>query len=984
MSPLDTPSTPGKSPSNQLKQPSTAPAQRHTLLPTPQSPNVSGARLHTPESPTPLLHRPTLTRPPLPSTTSSENKNTESGQVDGRSQQIMTPESSPYAVKDDKTPKPQLPTTGDFSATLMNSRATSNPSSSSFPAPESKPHTTDSAIPPITSVSVPQASTATPQRPSESNPSESQTPTPTPSTLSSPFMDKTSLPRDDFFSTSSSSKGKEKAHAQQPQRQDDIERRMVEQAALEARRGQHAAIEARRPEFFVREDRDRVSPVKRKSSPASALGGVGIMDSPTKGRRIKLFSESSGPSTAKHYLSTSTPAIKLFPDLKLFQETSEESFEESLMAGGYGRYRTAEWVRQPQPIPVGLQQARTVTTGAVKGFETQSEPSPATEKEATPQPSVPLTENELKKRRRLDAFRVLTASNSMSAPIMSTSNSDDSFVNRSGKATAVAGGKKSARKQLYPVELAGRGRVLVDMLPESFESAETTGGGGKRKRKEKEMSPNDLFHYPYGSVVSSSIGHGKREKKDKEREKAEVNGKVESKEKPDWPDSEFPWRLREEEREEIRRREEEERLRWVEKFLDSSDNEEPSSPLSLVKPHPEQEPEEDEDIIPSSQWGVVYDDDGMGEQKPVAYRPGRGKMVRLNADPPRDDGQPSGVRMIRPPPSSPPTMRLARRHSAYFPSDPADARAALLSKRSVRALTFRKEMERRPRSHATSTARHLGDSSSSEEEDDDVPCVCGGSGPPKGAADELVQCDSCESWYHLGCLGIADVGELGGEDEPWFCFRCSGTKEPMFVPTDETPIKKRRLGAEEDEDDPMLYSRSPPDSPTPTKMTPIPKTPTRKRVSRGDLAFTPLSVLSSASKVEPYSFGSGSSISTLSSRGSGYPVTPRHTKSVPRTGHHVVPILDADAYEESPLFDPHSTPSRGFPKFNSVAPFSTPTRKSKLLSTPSRRSLGSMGVSGGFGGPGFLSSALGSWDGFGGDELESPIRRNSRGRIGDD
>lgn len=36
---------------------------------------------------------------------------------------------------------------------------------------------------------------------------------------------------------------------------------------------------------------------------------VGIMESPQKGRRLKLF-----------------------------QETSEESFEESLMAGGYGRY----------------------------------------------------------------------------------------------------------------------------------------------------------------------------------------------------------------------------------------------------------------------------------------------------------------------------------------------------------------------------------------------------------------------------------------------------------------------------------------------------------------------------------------------------------------------------------------------------------------------------------------------------------------------
>ncbi|KAL1685041.1 hypothetical protein GGG16DRAFT_106609 [Schizophyllum commune] len=36
----------------------------------------------------------------------------------------------------------------------------------------------------------------------------------------------------------------------------------------------------------------------------------------------------------------------------MFQETSAESFEESLMAGGYGRYKTAEW--RPAPLsPVG-------------------------------------------------------------------------------------------------------------------------------------------------------------------------------------------------------------------------------------------------------------------------------------------------------------------------------------------------------------------------------------------------------------------------------------------------------------------------------------------------------------------------------------------------------------------------------------------------------------------------------------------------------
>lgn len=73
--------------------------------------------------------------------------------------------------------------------------------------------------------------------------------------------------------------------------------------------------ETRRPEYLKR--------TKRSLSEADPMalaedenirererdGVVGIMESPNKGRRLKLF-----------------------------QETSEESFEESLMAGGYGRY----------------------------------------------------------------------------------------------------------------------------------------------------------------------------------------------------------------------------------------------------------------------------------------------------------------------------------------------------------------------------------------------------------------------------------------------------------------------------------------------------------------------------------------------------------------------------------------------------------------------------------------------------------------------
>ena len=71
--------------------------------------------------------------------------------------------------------------------------------------------------------------------------------------------------------------------------------------------------EQRRPEYLKRMKRTLSeadpSTLDREGKLRDHGPTVGIMDSPSKGRRLKLF-----------------------------QETSEESFEESLMAGGYGRY----------------------------------------------------------------------------------------------------------------------------------------------------------------------------------------------------------------------------------------------------------------------------------------------------------------------------------------------------------------------------------------------------------------------------------------------------------------------------------------------------------------------------------------------------------------------------------------------------------------------------------------------------------------------
>jgi len=85
-------------------------------------------------------------------------------------------------------------------------------------------------------------------------------------------------------------------------------------AMIQDKMAQFHEAESRRPEYLKRAkrtlaDADPSALVEDDQKERERALTIGIMESPNKGRRLKLF-----------------------------QETSEESFEESLMAGGYGRY----------------------------------------------------------------------------------------------------------------------------------------------------------------------------------------------------------------------------------------------------------------------------------------------------------------------------------------------------------------------------------------------------------------------------------------------------------------------------------------------------------------------------------------------------------------------------------------------------------------------------------------------------------------------
>ena len=88
----------------------------------------------------------------------------------------------------------------------------------------------------------------------------------------------------------------------------------IRQSAMQDRLAHLREAEKRRPEYLKRAKRTLLDAdpgylEEEEARERDRALAVGIMESPHKGRRLKLF-----------------------------QETSEESFEESLMAGGYGRY----------------------------------------------------------------------------------------------------------------------------------------------------------------------------------------------------------------------------------------------------------------------------------------------------------------------------------------------------------------------------------------------------------------------------------------------------------------------------------------------------------------------------------------------------------------------------------------------------------------------------------------------------------------------
>ena len=453
---------------------------------------------------------------------------------------------------------------------------------------------------------------------------------------------------------------------EEPGRQPGGELDRIRSHQLEIEQARMADIESRRPEYLKRAQQgENIGPIIQKLQDASTdKNSVLIMETPARGRRLQLFD---------------------------FQETSAESFEESLMTYGYGTYGVPRTPMRPLATAEGLSKeamdwlAHNTPVAVPSSVQSHLVPGPTNEKE-------------LKKRKRLEAFR---------------------------------GSVARACAKLYPAEVEGFGRVLLNVPPEEVD--ELVGSPAKKRATGRRKR---------GGAAAAE----RRSKMQQRNTPVHTEGT-----KPHWLDKEVPWCLREKERVEEMKAQDAERMRWIDNYFAHDTTDEDS--------------DKNEDGSASPAWDEVAD------ESPETVRQGRGKAVPIQANPDRKE-VPNDAKKNR---------------SLFFPTDPADARTALMSKRNVRRLAHRKMRQNGQRA---AFLRGYGDGKlkcrCGRNEDDDRPAV---------------QCDDCYNWHHLECIGVHDEAELGDEDDPWFCPSCTAQSEaaisaadwrnqrqPTFVPTDERPV----------------------------------------------------------------------------------------------------------------------------------------------------------------------------------------------------
>ena len=386
----------------------------------------------------------------------------------------------------------------------------------------------------------------------------------------------------------------------------------------------------------------------------------------------------------------------------------------------------------------------------------------------------------------------------------------------------------SSSTHLFPVEIEGCGRVLMKVEPSEPQTPPKATPKAKRSRKRKKASADMKQDVDQDSIVAPEDGV--------------VDG-------PNWPDMEFPWRFRSVAQGGFSSAEREERLRYIESFLDR---------------------DSDEDDVEEgrSASGLRSLDEALSRNP----RPGAGKTYPLLSHS-RDRRRGTTILSI-------------------IHSDPADARTALLSKKFIRAVQLR-------------LLRRRDTGRGADGDDGEVLCVCRG----RDDGRPLVQCDACRTWYHLECIGIQSTSELGREEDPWFCVNCAEGKtpppvvaplpEPMLVSTDHD--EHGGDAAEEGYDPPFLNATLNPSPATPwTRSVRPPMTPPRTQ-------HAPHAASGSSWNEPPSSSSHGDPRTPQFDTASAFGDMVRVYSMTPG---RALEGSSSTVIEDSP-FDPTSTPSRG-------------------------------------------------------------------------
>lgn len=228
--------------------------------------------------------------------------------------------------------------------------------------------------------------------------------------------------------------------------------------------------------------------------------------------------------------------------------------------------------------------------------------------------------------------------------------------------------------------------------------------------------------------------------------------------RPNWPENEYPWGEPEREKAKTIEQGKKMSLTLVERYLDgSSDEDEEDEDLTRFPANPL-------DLWRSDERTMVIPHVSSYMELSSSRRGGKSSYGLIG-----DGVKRTRVRSAR---------TIANLEAKTF--DPSDARQALLLKRQASS-TFSMSQFR----NVVSRDHLVGSTHGREEQYETtavIGCVC--REDLEGEDIGMVECDCCQTWHHLDCLGISE-DDLGDE---WFCWKCAPGDQPAVPYADEEPL----------------------------------------------------------------------------------------------------------------------------------------------------------------------------------------------------